>query len=469
MKVAILTMASLGVTTALGAVYLNQPMMFIPPLALIAVTILVAVGKIQPRHYPIYIYGLALALLWQTSMLGRYIVGVDINTEYFVANMALANGWDWGWANNNNTSAVLGFVAPLFSKMGMPITWQFKALFPALFATAPVILWYAYRNLFGVKRAYFACLFIMVLPMFSMEVMSMVKSMVALTCLALIVWFATSNLSPWQKGVGIGALAIGTVVSHYTVAGTVAGLLICMVVVLLLIARTPISRRFDMAGMGARHAVASLSICLVAIVVWFSLIGGGSMLLTFKAVGVNIVNIVSYTTVGKVAERNESLDLNEVAIPVVTEVDEEAEVDEESILIDKYLVRTAPMDVGDTYLHRQDALVRAAIGLDWRSVPLSAKIFRLAQYATQAMLVYGFFGMLRGRREYHFKPEYGAFVISCFVLLGLCVFLPFFTTIVSTSRFYFIAMFFLAPLLVVGVEWGVRDIERGIAWGRSRL
>jgi uncharacterized membrane protein len=156
MKTAIISMSALALVVGFGSYHQSAVVPYAVIGVVCAVVVLVALGKIKPRSYPIYIYGLSLALLWQMSMLGSYIVGADIHSEYFVVNRAIAEGWDLGYVHIYNTSAVLGWLSPIIAKVGIPVLWQFKALYPALFAGVPVILFFAYRRMIGEKRAFWA-------------------------------------------------------------------------------------------------------------------------------------------------------------------------------------------------------------------------------------------------------------------------------------------------------------------------
>ena len=116
-------MLALALVTAFGAYHQSA----VVPYAVIGtigiVTVLVALGKIKPREYPVYIFGMSLALLWQTSMMGSYIVGTDIHGELFTANRAIVQGWDLSYADPSNTSIVIGGLTPFLAKLGIDPVW----------------------------------------------------------------------------------------------------------------------------------------------------------------------------------------------------------------------------------------------------------------------------------------------------------------------------------------------------------
>ena len=107
-KTAFISMLLLVTLTALGSVYEVTGVPYMVFGAICIVTVLITFGKIKTTEYPVYIYGMVLALLWQTSMMGNYIIGSDIHGELAVANRAINQGWDWSWGNTSNVSLVIG-------------------------------------------------------------------------------------------------------------------------------------------------------------------------------------------------------------------------------------------------------------------------------------------------------------------------------------------------------------------------
>lgn len=445
MKKAISLSLALVTFTGIGSVYLLPAVGYVVIVAVIAVTILIALGKINKRYYPIYIFGLSLSLLWQTSMLGIHIVGVDIHTEYFVANQAIVNGWNLNWSNNSNTSIALGLITPTLNKLGINPIWQFKAIFPFVCAFTPVILYYAFKRVLGENRSFFACLFFMTMPMFTMEVVSMVKSQWAYMFLALMVFFTTSTYKPWKKALGITLSAAGTVFCHYAVGTIAIGYLIGIFSLLAITNWGKLRQLLGQNRLPLKYT-GTITICAVAIFcLYLGTIGEGSTLRT-------IVNAGGSAT--RITERVFTPSNNEVTIPdsdITT-------VKPTDPIIDSYLEYTNPV-ASNTYLDNQAPLVRAAIGLDFWYVSGWGKAFRVFQYLSQLFLVIGCVLVL-WKRGYGFTSEYTSGVIVSFILLGACVFIPFFTITLSPTRFYATTLFFIAPLLIIAIEqMGKRIIE----------
>ncbi len=450
MKKAISLSLALAVFTGVGSVYLLPGVGYVVIAAVIIFTVLVALGKISKRYYPIYIFGLSLSLLWQTSMLGIHIVGVDIHTEYFVTNQSIANGWNLSWSNNSNTSIVLGLITPTLNRLGIDPVWQFKAIFPFVCAFTPVILYYAFKRLLGENRSFFACLFFMTMPMFTMEVVSIVKSQWAYMFLALMVFFVTSTYKPWKKALGITLSVAGTVFCHYAVGTIAIGYLVGIFSLLAITNWGKLRQLLGRDRLPLRY-IGVATICGVTIFgLYLGTIGQGSTLRTIFAAGDSAIKITKEVIVpgsGMV-----------ITPGVVTDIETPKPTDS---VVDCYKDFTNPV-ASNTYLDNQAPLVRAAIGLDFWRVSVWGKVFRIFQYLSQLLLVAGL-AIVLWKRGYGFTSEYTAAIIASFVLLGACIFIPFFTMTLSPTRFYATTLFFISPLLIIAIEQIGR---RTIKWAR---
>ncbi len=74
----------------------------------------------------------------------------------------------------------------------------------------------------------------------------------------------------------------------------------------------------------------------------------------------------------------------------------------------------------------------------------------LLNYAAQLFIAIGLIRMVLQRKLLRFSEEYIAFSIASFVMLVVCVLLPFFSRMIGTSRLYSLTLIFLAPACVLG-------------------
>jgi len=421
MKKAIGLSLALVVFTGVGSVNLLPAVPYVVFGAVVVFTILAIKGKVDKQYYPIYIYGLALSLLWQTSMLGTYIIGVDIHTEYWVTNRIIEGGWDISYANNSNTSWVLGLVAPALDKIGIDVIWQFKLLFPMVCALAPSFLFYAFKRRLGADKAYLAALFYMTMPMFTMEAVSIVKSQWAYMFIALMVLFLASDYKPWKKSLGIIGAGLGAAFSHYAIALMVFAYIVAIFGILLVTNWGKVRSWFGVKRLPVRYLALSCSVLIGIMFAWYSVAGSGCIVNVAFAIGGNLAEVTKEV--------------------VTSDSTEQAET---------YYYYTQPVEE-DTYLDTQEQLIRTAIGLDFMRATALGKVFRIFQYLTQIFMVLGFAYVLL-KKGYGFTGEYLASVVASFGLLFCCVFVPFFSTTLSTTRYYALSLLFISPMLVIGVE-----------------
>lgn len=424
-RISIPLMAVMVMFTAICSIYQFRVVPYVVVISVITVTVLVVLGSIKESQLPVYIYGLALCLIWQTSMLGIHIVGIDIHTEYFTVNTIIDDGWNIHWANTANTSIVLTIVSPMLARIGLDPVWQFKALYPAICALSPLILYYAFKNIMTHTQAYVGALFFMIMPMFMTEVVSMVKSQVAYVFVAGFVYFLMCKRQYWQRALGIALCVLGCVLCHYAV-GIVMMAFLCAITICMLVTNWGRLKLFIGKTRLPLKYILPVGISILVIgVMWYSYIGDGVILRTAGATGDNII---------RVCRTIWSMDISNV-------------ITSDESHIPEYLEYTNP-EAGNTYLDIQSPLVRTALGLDFMHTPIGGKLFRVIQILTEILLVAGFIYMLlKKRRDY--PAEYVIAVVVAFVLLGACLFIPFFTTVLSVTRFYAIALFFIAPLIVL--------------------
>jgi len=513
-KKAIALVLALITLTGIGSVNQVAAIPYVVIAAVITVTALIALDKIDGRCYPIYIYGLALALLWQTSMLGSYIVGADIHGEFFAANKAIIGGWDLGYVSTGNTSLALGGLSQLLAKLGIGLVWQFKVLYPAMFAIVPVILYLAYSRMVGAKRGYFAVMFFAVTPVFFVEVVGIAKSMIAEVFLAALVLLVVVNIKSWKRILSISGVTVLASLCHYTI-----GLLMIIYLIggLLTLLIGKVIRLKCLRGehLSLKYSSLIVVVTLASAFLWFSNVADGRMIDNYIHVGKCVVGSVGILFESplemvepEVAEpevvepevAEPEVVEPEVAEPEVVEPEVvepeviepevvEPEVIEPVIIVPEVIepVIIVPEVIEPTiiepviieleviepevivpeiivpelsYLYKQEPLVKTAIGLDFGDATTGGKGFRVLQYTMQLFLVLGGIYFLLRYKRYKFTTDFASYVIVSFGLLGLCLFLPLFSTIINASRFYHIALFFLAPIWVIGVEEVVRDVSR---------
>ena len=427
MRKALAINLGLALAVAVDAVYQIGVLPYVAIAYLFAITILIISGRIQ-KHIPIYIFGIALALLWATSMQGTYVVGTDIHTELYATNSVIANGWDMTKTDGNNSSFTLVLLAPLLDKLGFDVVWQFKMLYPLFFAFTPVFLYLAYKTLFGTKRAYLATIFLIIMPMFVLDMTSHVKGMVSQPFLAAAIYLFVADMR-WRVKLPLFFVCIvGASVNHYAVGMWTT---IYMVGTFGLILLVQIKRKvFNHETIKKRAYILAVgSIAVVSIITmygWYSVVGGGSFLRYVTAIGKNIVEVTSKTS------------------NTDTELQTQYKLYTSSVV--NVNIKTG------TYLDNQEQLVKTALGLDFMSATTGGKAFRIFQYITQLFIIIGVGAIFWRYKKEKIPLAYKSLVFISIMILFACLFVPFFTTIGSATRTYQITLYALAPAFIIGAE-----------------
>jgi len=359
------------------------------------------------------IYLVSLLLIFSTSLLGDYMVGSDIHSEYYIANR-MYDGWDINYPHLYNASMSTAVVAPWLSKfLHLDLVWVFKAVYPAFFAFVPVILWFAYRKMMGNWRAVFAVAFFVSVPTFFLELPQLPRQMLAEVFFALMVLAMVSNWRQRYKMACFGVCLPLTILLHWSVGLLSLAFFICLVVALLATKKIRFGlftdRKLHLGFLSAITVV-----CLVGGMVWGSLVAGA---LPMRGVSV-ATSIVARVLVQETASPTEGVVPWDMFVPPL----------------------------------KGEPLMRAAVGGDFTDVTIWGKVFRVVQYITQILVVVGAVYLLFRYRRYRFSTEFAICVGAAFGLLLCCAVIPSFSYILNLTRFYHITLFFLAPIFVVGVD-----------------
>jgi uncharacterized membrane protein len=98
-----------------------------------------------------------------------------------------------------------------------------------------------------------------------------------------------------------------------------------------------------------------------------------------------------------------------------------------------------------------------ATGGDFFAVDPVSKLFRIFQYITQILIIIGVAVILRNYRRH--SPEYLACFIMGGAILVLTLVYPGFSTLMNATRFYNLALLFMAPAIVVGGKLILRSYK----------
>lgn len=354
----------------------------------------IACTNIVPKNLcPLAIFSIGLGLLYQTTLISPYLVGTDIQSEYYYYLRAL-DGWDRTIPGNYNTALGVVLLAPFLTNVfHIDGLWIFKAVYPFLFSLAPVLLYFAFKGLMERKQAFLASFFFVCLPPFMLELIAITKLQLSGLCLSFVIFllFYPKWSSRLKFILGILASFL-LLVFHYS-TGYVYLYIIGVGGVFLLIAR---QLKLGTPKFPLKVLVVFVAIVACGTVGYFGLIGSSM---------INPFNSVDMTN---------------------------------------YMPSSSP---GQT----QEPLVLTALGYDFMRVGVEGKIFRVLQWLTEIFIAVGFVAVVfRARKDRKFPLEYCTLAGAGLLLILLCIFLPLFSRILNMTRFYQLAVYFIAPLFVIG-------------------
>jgi uncharacterized membrane protein len=406
----------------------------IAALAMIALIIgLGASGKfVMPALFPAALFVVALGLLYQTTLMSPGLVGTDIYTEYHYYQETALNGrWDWTLPNPVNSCTSIVILAPIYAlMMGVNGMWVFKFAYPLLFSLVPLILFRIFQLQIGTRASFLAVAFFMIVPTFSLEMISLCRQQVAEIFLALtILLLIEKKLSSANKLIMLTVFSMAIAVSHYSI-GFITLAYLVLVIPLLAIIRTGAFIRIwnkmtswsggipdNMANnlensIPLRLLLIPVVLYMISLLLWYSQVASG-IDMTFIASVLNFqVNAVG-TEIGN--------QINHAAGPI--------------------------MQIGN----RPD-LIRTALGLDFIEASIPGKLFRLLQYITQALLILGCLRLLFSPRGLKLNGTYIALSVISVGMLLACILFPGFAGILNATRWYHIGLLTLAPFCLIGAE-----------------
>ena len=425
-------------------------------LVVVITTVLVAAGTIKGKCYPYCIGAMALGLVYSTTMLGTYVVGSDIQGELFASREALSKGWNF--LESSVPSIVPNIIAPELSKLiHLNIIWIYKAFLPLALVGVPIVLYSAFKKQIGEKKAFFAALFFIIMPIYSLEIAQITKSMFAELFFALIILVMVSKWHWCYKSPAIIVCVALTIVCHYTIGLAVLCYLFGIFIVRL-------ATNWTKWKLFALKQVPIIIILIVFVAgtgcfyTFYHYASGGGINNTvgqiagsYKAKAIsdgeqikkyfgNIIN--KGRTIEGVNIKTKEVEPKSPEIGTTKGVAQEKELDSTLVSSTK----------NQSYLYNQGHLVKTGIGLDFTEQPVEGKLFRIIQYITQLLMIIGSISLLLRPQGYKFTAEFVAGIGCSLVLLLCCIFLPGFSSLINMTRFYQISLFFLAPMLVVGCE-----------------
>jgi len=377
----------------------------------VGMTVFVVLARIPEESkdslYLLAISCVSLSLFLVTELASPFIVGYDMPLEFYLFGQVLMSS-HWqpiiGVGSTSVFSSLLSItILPVIISIesSMDGTLIFKFLFPILYSMVPLILYKVYRQFLRPSGAFLSAFIFMIDPTFYTEMLQLGRQMIAEIFLALLLLVAISMRR--QSRTRSGALltlilSLGIITSHYSIA------YVFLILMLASLSMAAISSRIE-----RLWSSGILLAWLVIMVVWFLLLTGGSAM-------VDLTTNLSGVWVGFT---------NDLFNPT-----------------------------------SRPTIVQNALFLSQANPGILHVISRASQYIAVASIVLGFLVFIFKKMKNVAERQLMPLMIMSIGTLIATVAVPFFGAILNFSRFFHLALIFLAPCFFIGGQWLVSAIRR---------
>ena len=166
----LLFIVSIPVVSILGAILARSGniSLLLSTFVMISVLfLLMTFGKISSSLFPFAILAIAIALLFQTTLVSSYLNGWDIHFEYYLAKVTETHQY-WNYAlmpmlvgpNNYNTMLSITILPTVYSTvLNLDLFYVYTIIYPLVFSLVPLALYLIYETRLGSREAFWSVFF----------------------------------------------------------------------------------------------------------------------------------------------------------------------------------------------------------------------------------------------------------------------------------------------------------------------
>lgn len=418
----ILCIAALPVLAILGTWAMNlygfNLILMVLILAIAVIFIIALADKNVPEGvYSLLILSASISLLLLYSLRSPYLMGFDIQGEYYTFSLTLAN-YHWSLADYlhiyNTCLSITILPTVLYSLLNIDPQYMFKLVFQIAFALMPLAVYLFFKEKIDRRLAFLATFFMISNYMFFYQMPGLVRQEIALLLFVLAVYVLFTDRIKKEGGVALFLIfSFGTVISHYTTA------FVFFFILLVTYIATRYVATFKMEG---EHKItAPLVIAVFAMILfWHGLISRITMSAAIEY-GINTLQSVDNILMG----------VHSASAPIA------------SMIMGQGIQDTLP------------SLVSWGIGT----------LSRVAVVLGVLYVTYFTLFVKRGENEawMTFDTEYviASLILVTLVVIGVLV--PFMSIGYNLERLYMQALVFLAPMCIVSIFVVFKNIRVNVA------
>jgi uncharacterized membrane protein len=405
-----LALALIPVLSIVGTYFVNTTgnsfFLLIMILFIALVFTVVAFYEKSTRIYPFAILMIAIALLFQTSLISNYILpyGGDSPAEFYVFRITqLSSHWnpifavpsDLGFGRFNAMLSVTVLPTVYSNMLGMDPTWVYKIIYPLIFALVPLSLYILWQPYIGKKLAFLASFLFMAGSTFYTEMTALNRQMIGeLFFVLLLIVLFNKKIKQENKFISYVIFSLALIFSHYALAEIFLLFIFAAWLTSVYRKRPNLNLQFSM-----------IIFFFVAMFGWYIYTSGAVVFTSFM------------TFIGYVTSQ-----------------------------LGGFL---SPASRGQAVL--------TGLGLV-QSPSFLNTVSRGFAYITELFIVIGIITLVFKKTRFHFERDYKVFSVIAFAFLVALIVVPGLANTLNMTRFYHILLILLAPFCIIGMWTSVQFI-----------
>jgi|GEM_PF-2354764 len=375
---------------------------------ILAATAFLSLVRIRPESadvlFVLALSCISLCLLLSNALVSMNITGQDIHQEFYLFERVLETGqWQWNAStqelgtryNSALSITILPSIVSIVS--GVDAVSVFKFIFPIIFSLVPIILYKTYRKILTPQNAFISVFLVMAYPNYYTEMLGLARQQIAEVFLTLLVLMSLSfqtgknyERRRTSQSIVMILLSLSIILAHYSIA------YIFFILLIVSILAGRISPRNAKPLLDRETSL----LWVVLAVGWYFFLAGGSSLL-------DAIHRIQGVTGG---------------------------------ISDFFSLEARPTIV-------QEAIATNAGG------GVLHLLSRVTQYAVVIGIILGVFALYVKRNKSDAEKKMLPLMATSVGLLIATVILPFFANLFNFSRFFHVALLFVAPCFAIGLEW----------------
>lgn len=390
--------------------YNNNCLLIIVIFFISLIVILIYFDRLPGNLYPLAVFITSFSLLFHNSLMSMYLVGWDVQDEYYVANKVITSSlWDPTMFSNINAMLSVVIIAPLYSIMSnSDLTWVFKIVYPLIFSFMPLGLYLIFERQTTNKIAFMAVFYFISLVVFYLDMLQLARQQIAEYFFMLVILLIIENKHDFSNRLLLIFFSLSVIVSHYGLSYIILASIICSFILLSLYQKY--------LGKISLNNTINFSFTLlfaIFLLTWYIYVSSSSAFYTIVYIGKSIVeNFIS-----------------DFANP------------------DK---------------------AQGLFILSGKSVTPLHELAKIMHIITQIFISIGIGYVIKtnSKKYINFSIEYMSFCIVFYLILIAAIVVPNFSSALNTSRLYQITLILLAPFCVIGGITLLRTLFNGVSQSR---